>query len=47
MVNVPVFTIHSKGGFVEIIEDGKRAIYGLKEEDDQIQSKASHRGNAA
>ena len=32
MVNVPVFTIHSKGGFVEIIEDGKRAVYGLKEE---------------
>lgn len=32
MVNVPVFTIHSKGGFVEIIEDGKRAIYRLKEE---------------
>lgn len=32
MVNVPVFTIHSKGGFVEVIEDDKRAIYGLKEE---------------
>ena len=32
MVNVPVFTIHSKGGFVKIIEDDKRAIYGLKEE---------------
>ena len=47
MVNVPVFAIHSKGGFVEIIEDDKRAIYGLKEEDDQIQSKASRRGDAA
>lgn len=34
MVNVPVFTIHAKGGFVEVIRDNKRAIYGLKEEDD-------------
>lgn len=47
MVNVPIFTIHVKGGFVEVIRDNKRSIYGLKEEDDQIQSKASNRGDAA
>lgn len=47
MVNVPVFTIHSKGVFVEVIRNNKQSIYGLKEEDDQIQSKASRRGNAA
>ncbi len=34
MVNVPVFTIHSIGGFVEVIRDNKRSIYGLKEEND-------------
>lgn len=47
MVNVPVFAIHSKRRFVEVIRDNKRTIYGLKEEDDQIQSKASNRGDAA
>ena len=46
MVNAPVFTIHSKGGFVEVTRNDKRSIYGLTEEDDKIQSKASRRGNA-
>ena len=32
MVNVPVFTIHSKGVFVEVIRNNKQSIYGLKEE---------------
>ena len=47
MVNVPVFAIHSKRRFVEVIRDNKRSIYGLTEEDDKIQSKANRRGNAA